>query len=70
MLDSTLDLVAILSLVCAFLAAVLFQALGRIRRLERIAGVRSARPRRHRGHLPEQRHIRTVPVRVERKRAG
>ena len=70
MLDSPLDLIAILSLVWFVLAAALFQALGRIRRLERMAGVRSARPRvRRRGRLPKQSHIRTVGVLVE-KRAG
>ena len=66
MLDSPLDLIAILSLVWFVLAATLFQALGRIRRLERMAGVRSRRRKR----LPRQSHIRQVPVRVERKRAG
>lgn len=66
MLDSPLDLIAILSLVWFVLAAALFQALGRIRRLERMAGVRSRRRR----PLPKQSHIRQVPVRVERKRAG
>lgn len=69
MLDSPLDLIAILSFVCAFLAVALFHTLGRIRRLERIAGVRSGRPRRRRKHLPEPSHIHTIPVRVER-RAG
>lgn len=67
MLDSALDLVAILSLVCAFLAVVLFRALGRIRRLERLYGVRSRRRRRR---LPKEAHIREIPVRFERRRAG
>ena len=69
MLDSPLDLIAILSIVWFFLAAALFRALGRIKRLERIVGVRTAKPRR-RGHLPEQSHIREIPLRVDRKRAG
>lgn len=66
MLSSPYILIAILALVCGFMALVLYFALERIERLERIVGIRSAKPRR-RGHLPEERHIRSVPVRVERR---
>lgn len=64
--SSPYDLMLILTLVWFVLAVALFQALARVRRLERLMGVRSRRRRRP---LPKQSNIRQVPVRVE-KRAG
>ena len=65
--SSPFDLILILTLAWLLLAVDLLRVRARVRRLERIAGVRS---RRRRKHLPKQSHIRTIPVRVEKKRAG
>ena len=67
MQDSPYDLILILTLVWGWLAASHVRTKARVRRLERIAGIRPPkRPKK----LPEESHIRTVPVRVERRRAG
>ena len=66
--SSPYDLMLILALVWFVLATMLFRTRGRVRRLERLMGVRPARRRRPK-KLPRESHIREVPMRVE-KRAG